>query len=153
MIGNRHLQRGIRLADTSELHEAIRCYTGAIAQYPQNARLYFNRAVAYENLGNRRAAEADYAIALRDEASLIRVQARRHDEVVRLIALDQIGLSVRDEQMYLLRKGFVTGREVSPERIAARYHTCADDVNRVTSRIETQLLAIASSLSGQRTST
>ena len=148
MIGNRHLQRGLRLSDNSELHEAIRCYTGAIAQYPQNARLYFNRAVAYENLGNRRAAEADYAIALRDEASLIRVQARQHDEVVRLIALDQIGLSVRDEQMYLLRNGFVTGREVPPERIAARYHTCADDVDRVTSRVETQLLAIASSLSG-----
>ncbi len=109
--------------------------------------------MAYENLRNQEAAEADYAIALRDEASLIRVQAKQHDEVVRLIALDQIGLSVRDEEMYLLRKGFVTGREVSPERIAARYHMSADDVNRITSRIESQLLAMASSSLGQRTST
>jgi tetratricopeptide (TPR) repeat protein len=153
MIGNRHLQRGLRVSDNTELHEAIRCYTDAIAQYPQNARLYFNRAVAYENLRNREAAEADYAIALRNEASLIRVQAKQHDEVVRLIALDQLGLSVRDEEMYLLRKGFVTGREVSPERIAARYHMCADEVNEITSRIESQLLAMESPSLGQRIST
>jgi hypothetical protein len=153
MIGNRHLERGIRLSDATELHEAIRCYTNAMAQYPHNARLYFNRAVAYESLSNQEAAGADYAIALRDEASLIRVQARQHDEVVRLIALDQLGLRVRDEEMYLLRKGFVTGRKVSPQRIAARYHMSADDVNRITSRIESQLLAMASRSLGQRTST
>jgi tetratricopeptide (TPR) repeat protein len=153
MIGNRHLERGIRLSDATELHEAIRCYTNAMAQYPHNARLYFNRAVAYESLSNQEAAEADYAIALRDEASLIRVQARQHDEVVRLIALDQLGLRVRDEEMYLLRKGFVTGRKVSPQRIAARYHMSADDVNRITSRIESQLLAMDSPSLGQRTST
>ena len=79
MIGNRHLERGIRFPDTTELDEAIRCYTAAIARYPQNARLYFNRAVAYENLGNGKAAEADYAVALRDEAGRIRVQARQRD--------------------------------------------------------------------------
>ncbi len=152
MIGNRHLERGLRLSDNAELHEAIRCYTDAIAQYPQNARLYFNRAVAYERLRNREAAEADYAIALRDEASLIRVQAKQHDEVVRLIALDQLGLSVRDEEIYLLRKGFVTGREVSPERIAARYHMSADEVNRIISRIETQLLATESPSLGKQIS-
>jgi tetratricopeptide (TPR) repeat protein len=82
MIGNRHLERGIRFSDTSEFHDAIRCYTAAIARYPHNARLYFNRAVAYDNLENRKAAKADYAVALRDESSRIRVQARQHDEVV-----------------------------------------------------------------------
>lgn len=144
MIGNRHLDRGIRSSDHSELHEAIRCYTAAMARYPENARLYFNRAVTYENLGNDKAAEADYAVALRNEASRIRVQARQHHEVVRLIALDQIGVSARDQDMYLLCEGFITGREVSPERIAAKYHTSSDEVNRITSHIEAQLLSLDS---------
>jgi len=153
MIGNRHLERGIRLSDTTELDNAIRCYTAAIARYPQNARLYFNRAIAYENLGNRKAAEADYAIALRDESSRIRVQARQHDEVVRLMALDQIGVSTRDQEMYLLRKGFITGRELSPERVAAKYRASADEVNRITSYIEAQLLSTTSPSPDQQTTT
>jgi len=144
MIGNRHLDRGIRSSDHSELHDAIRCYTTAIAPYPQDARLYFNRAVAYGNLGNAKAAEADYAVALRDEASRIRVQARRHDEVVRLIALDQIGVSARDQEMYLLRKGFITGKEVSPQRIADKYRASADEVDRITSHVQAQLLSMDS---------
>jgi tetratricopeptide (TPR) repeat protein len=153
MIGNRHLERGIRLSDGNEFHDAIRCYTGAIARYPQNARLHFNRAVAYENLGNDKAAEADYAVALRNKADRIRVQAKQHDEVVRLIALDQIAVGARNQEMYLLRKGFITGREVSPERIAARYHVSADEVNRITSHIEAQLLSMDfPSLNQQNTS-
>lgn len=153
MIGNRHLERGIRFPDTTELDDAIRCYTAAIARYPQNARLYFNRAVAYENLGNGKAAEADYAVALRDEAGRIRVQARQHDEVVRLMALDQIGVSTRDQEMYLLRKGFITGRELSPERVAAKYHTSADEVSRITSCVEAQLLSMTSPSPYQKTAT
>jgi tetratricopeptide (TPR) repeat protein len=143
MIGNRHLERGIRFSDATELDDAIRCYTAAIARYPQNARLYFNRAVAYENLGNGEAAEADYAVALRDEASRIRVQARQHDEVVRLMALDQIGMSSSDQEMYLLRKGFVTGSELPTERVAARYRTPANEVNRITAEVEAQFLSMA----------
>jgi hypothetical protein len=55
--------------------------------------------------------------------------------------------------MYLLRKGFITGREVSPERIAARYHVSADEVNRITSHIEAQLLSMDfPSLNQQNTS-
>lgn len=142
MIGNRHLERGVRFSDRNELNEALRCYTGAIGLYPQNARLYFNRAVAHENLKNEKAAEADYAVALRNRASRIRVQARQHDEVVRLMALDQIGVSARDQEMYLLLKGFITGKEVSPERIAARYHTPAEEVNIIISQIEDQILSI-----------
>jgi tetratricopeptide (TPR) repeat protein len=142
MIGNRHLERGIRFSDENEIHDAIQCYTSAIARYPQNARLYFNRAIAYENLGDARAAEADYAIALRNEAGRIRVQARQHDEVVRLIALDQIWVSAREQEMYLLRNGFITGSAVSPERIALKYHASADKVNRITSHIGAQLLSM-----------
>jgi tetratricopeptide (TPR) repeat protein len=153
MIGNRHLERGIRLSDATELNCAIRCYTAAIARYPQNARLYFNRAVAYENLENGQAAEADYAVALHDEASRVRVQARQHDEVVRLMALDQIGVSSRDQEMYLLRKGFVTGREFPTERVAARCRAPADEVNRIMAEVEAQLLSITLSSPDQKTAT
>jgi tetratricopeptide (TPR) repeat protein len=153
MIGNRHLEHGIRLSNRNELHDAILCYTKAIARYPQNARLYFNRAVAHENMGNEKAAEADYAVALRNKASRIRVQARQYDEVVRLIALDQTGASARDQEMYLLRKGFITGRAVSLERIAAKYHACAEEVNEITTHIEALLFSMDSpSLSLQNTS-
>jgi len=153
MIGNRHLERGIRFSDATELDDAIWCYTAAIARYPQNARLYFNRAVAYENLGNGEAAEADYAVALRDEAGRIRVQARQHDEVVQLIALDQIGVRSRDQEMYLLHKGFVTGRELSTERVAARCRAPADEVNRITSNVEAQILSMTLSSPDQKTAT
>jgi tetratricopeptide (TPR) repeat protein len=151
MIGNRHLERGIRLSDATEFNCAIRCYTAAIARYPQNARLYFNRAVAYENLENRQAAESDYAVALRDEASRVRVQARQHDEVVRLMALDQIGVSSTDQEIYLLRRGFVTGRELSTERVAARYRTPANEVNRIMAEVEDQLLSMTLSSPDQKT--
>ena len=71
----------------------------------------------------------------------------------RLIALDQIGVGARNQEMYLLRKGFIIGREVSPERIAARYHASADEVNRITSHIEAQLLSMDfPSLNQQNTS-
>jgi len=153
MIGNRHLERGIRFSDTTELDDAIRCYTAAIARYPQNARLYFNRAIAYENMGNGKAAEADYAVALRDEASRIRVQARQHNEVAQLMALDQIGVSTRDQEMYLMQKGFITGRELSPERVAAKYRASADEVNRITSYVEAQLLSMTLPSLGQQATT
>jgi len=143
MVGNRHLEHGIRLSDRNEFDDAIRYYTAAIALYPQNARLYFNRAVAHENVGNTRAAEADYAVALRDEASLIRVQARQHDEVVRLMSLDQIAVNARDQEIYLLAKGFVTGSAISLQRVAAKYRLSADEVGKITSRVESELLSMA----------
>ena len=139
MIGNRHLDQGIRQSDKSELDRAVGCYTKSIGLYPQNARFYFNRAIAFENMGNRTASEADYAVALRDEASLVRVQARQYDEVVQLMFLDRIGVSLRDQDLYLLRRGFVTGKKVSPERVAARYGLSVQDVKGITSVIETRL--------------
>ncbi|MDM7998796.1 MAG: tetratricopeptide repeat protein [Dehalococcoidia bacterium] len=142
MMANRHLERGIRLSSKSELRRAVRLYTDAIARYPENARLYFNRAVAYENLGDKEAAQADYGAALHDEDSLIRVQARQHDEVVRLIGLDQIGASTREQEIYLLRKGFITGKEIPPERIAARYRLPVDGIDEIVSRVEARILSL-----------
>lgn len=139
MTGNRHLERGISLGDAGELREAVRRYGAAIELCPHNSRVYFNRAVACELLGDRRTAEADYAVALRDEASLIRVQARQHDEVVRLMLLDRMGASERDQEIYLRQAGFVTGREVPPERVAASCRVSAREVDEVLRRIRGSL--------------
>jgi tetratricopeptide (TPR) repeat protein len=81
IFGNRHLNR-------KDFRSAIECYSEAIRLYPQNARFYYNRAVAYENLGEPEKAKADYARALRDDASIIRVLATEHEEITRLIEQD-----------------------------------------------------------------
>jgi len=81
--GNRHLNR-------QEFASAIRCYSKAIALYPGNARFFYNRAIAYENLGEAEKAAADYTKALSSEAAIIRILAREHEEVSSLINLDNL---------------------------------------------------------------
>lgn len=76
--GNRHLNR-------QEFASAIRCYSAAIVLYPGNARFFYNRAIAYENLGEAEKATADYNQALSSEAAVIRVLAKEHDAVTSLI--------------------------------------------------------------------
>lgn len=139
MIGNRHLDRGTGLGEASELREAVRCYTAALEGYPGNSRIRFNRAVALENLGDRLAARVDYEVALQGKAGLIRVQARQHDEVVQLMALDRMGVSSRDEEIYLCCAGFTTGKGVPPERVAARCGLPVRVVDRITRRIRSRL--------------
>lgn len=85
ILGNRHLERGIRNADKDELDRAIVHYNKAVNLYPSYARAYFNRAIAYENKEEYEKASSDYAQALRDEASQIRVLAREHEEVIQLM--------------------------------------------------------------------
>ncbi len=139
MIGNRRLERGASSGDAGELQEAVRCYTAAIERYPGNSRIRFNRAVALENLGDRLAARADYEVALQGKAGLIRVQARQHDEVVQLMGLDRMGVSSRDEEMYLWCAGFMTGKGVPPERVAARCRLPVREVDRIIRRIRSRL--------------
>ena len=139
IVGNRHLQRGLRGPDGDELARAISCYDAAIRLYPQNARFYFNRAVAYDNIGARQRAQTDYAAALKDEASRIRVLAREYEESDRLIALDEIGASPQEQQVYLLRRGLITGKQVSPGEIAARCGISPEEVEGIMSAIEAKL--------------
>ncbi len=75
ILGNRHLNR-------QEFDRAIRYYSRAIELYPSNARFFYNRAVAYENLGELEKANTDYAKALRDESAVIRILAREYDELL-----------------------------------------------------------------------
>lgn len=81
ILGNRHLNR-------KDFRGAIECYSEAIRLYPQNARFYYNRAVAYESLGEQEKAKANYKRALRDDAAIIRVLATEHEEIIGLIELN-----------------------------------------------------------------
>ena len=139
MMANRHLEKGLRCSDDNELGKAIVRYDAAIALYPENARFYFNRAIAHENRGNMELAQNDYTRAMRDEPSQIRVMARQYEEVTQLMGLDQMQVSSRDQEIYLLYKRFVTGQEVSPKDIAAKYQVSTEEVERITSQIEQRL--------------
>jgi len=136
IMGNRHLEQGIRYRDKKELRKAIDYYDEAIKLYPQNARFYFNRAIAYENRGEKEKAEKDYAQALKDKASQIRVLAREYEESTRLIELDQRNISLQKQEIYLLRKGFITGKEKSAEEVASQYGISAEEVKQIISEIE-----------------
>jgi len=139
VMGNRHLQQGLRLSDRTELARAIEYYDLAIRSYPQNARFYFNRAIARENAGESLEAAGDYRRALRDERSRTRVLAREYEESTRLIELDRMDLSLDEQQVYLLRKGFVTGQEVDEAEVATRCGESPEDVRRIMSVIATRL--------------
>ena len=53
-----------------------------------SALFFYNRAIAYENLGESEKAAADYNQALSSEAAVIRILAKEHEKVTPLINLD-----------------------------------------------------------------
>lgn len=136
ILGNRYLERAIGGNSQQDLDNAIAHYSKAIDLYPGYARAYFNRAVAYENKGDHQKAGEDYSQALRDEASQIRVLAREHEEVIRLMDLDKANIGMREQEIYLLRKGFITGEEVGTEAIAKQFGISEREVNAIISGIE-----------------
>lgn len=140
VYANRFLQAG-------KFREAVEGYTRAIRLYPENARHYFNRAVAYENLGQGELARTDYTRALRDEASQLRVRATQPPEIVALVDLDAQGVSPLAQGLYLLRYGFVTGKKVSLARVARRFHLSHDEAQAILSGTE---LVLALGTSGSR---
>ena len=135
--GNRHLEMGIR-QDGEELNKAIDCYSKAISLYPGNARFYFNRAIAYERRGEGGKAEIDYELAFRDESSMIRLMASV-EEMERLLQLDEKGIALTDQQVYLLRKGYLTGREVSLEEVAREFSLSEEEALKIISEVEMRL--------------
>jgi len=138
ILGNRHLERGIRDADREELDSAIAHYSKAINLYPGYARAYFNRAIAYENEGKHEKARLNYAQALRDEASQIRVLATEHEEVIQLMELDRANIGMKEQEIYLLGRGFITGEQMSSADIAERYGIPESEVDDIISAIETK---------------
>ncbi len=131
--------RGNQCLNRQEFDSAIRCYSKAIELYPSNARFFYNRAVTYENLGEYEKAEADYTRALSDDAAIIRILAREHDEVASLINLDASSIDNLTQEMYLRHKGFITGKEIPPASIAKRLGLPEVEVAATLSSIEVKM--------------
>jgi tetratricopeptide (TPR) repeat protein len=126
--------RGNGCLARNELDKAIDYYSAAIRLYPNNSRAYYNRAIAREVKGEVAAAEADYAQALRDEASLIRVLANTYG-LEELIRLDEEGISEREQAIYLWHKGYKTGACAGYEEIGREYGVSPQDVKKIIDRV------------------
>jgi len=133
--------RGNQYLNRQEFDSAIEHYSKAIELYPGNARLFYNRAIAYENLGEHKNAASDYAQALHNTASIMRILATEHDEVTSLIDLDAKGIDSLAQEMYLLHKGFATGREVKPATVARRFGLSETETRAILSSVEAELAA------------
>ena len=81
----------------------------------------------------------DYAKALRDESSQLRVLAREYEDVIGLIELDSANIGIREQEIYLLWRGFITGREVPFNDVARHFGIPEDKVSRIVSAIEAKL--------------
>lgn len=130
--GNRYLNGG-------EFSRAIEYYSEGIRLYPENARLFYNRAVAYESLGQSADARQDYARALRDDSAVVRVRAIEHEEISGLIDLDERGLGNKEQEVYLLYAGFITGRRLPPSRIARRLGLPAGETKNILAHVKNTL--------------
>lgn len=126
--GNRFLER-------DDIDAAIACYDDAITLYPSNSRIWFNRAIAHERKGGNKDAQRDYAVACKDDAGTIRVLASV-EALEELINLDEKHISEREQDIYLLYKGFKTGKPVTFETIGEIYAVTPDEIRRILSRIE-----------------
>ena len=126
---------GNRFLDRDELDQAIKCYSEAIELYPNNSRAFYNRALAHDRKGNTEEAKLDYAHALKDESSLIRVLATI-GELEDLIILDDEGIGELEQDIYLWRKGFKTGEQAGYDEIARRYKISPEEMKSIISRVE-----------------
>jgi len=130
--GNQHLER-------QEFATAIERYSKAIRLYLGNARFFYNRAIAYENVGEHEKANADYAQALGSDAALIRILATEHDEVISLLNLDARGIGSPAQDIYLLYNGFATGREFPLAGVAKKFGLSEAEVRDILSSVKAKL--------------
>jgi len=127
--------KGNRCLERNELDKAIEYYSAAIGLYPSNSRAYYNKAIARERKGDMEGARLDYARALRDEDSLIRVLATA-TELEGLIKLDEKGINEQEQAIYLWHKGFKTGASVGYGEIGRQYGISSDEVKEIITRVE-----------------
>jgi len=118
----------------NELDKAIEYYSMAIQLYPNNSRAYYNRAIAREGKGEAAAAQADYAQALHDDSSLIRVLATTYG-LEELIRLDEKGVSEREQAIYLWHKGYKTGASAGYEEIGCEFGDSPQEVKNIIDRV------------------
>ena len=127
--------KGNRCLERDELDEAIKYYSGAIDLYPNNSRAFFNRAIAHERKGVTAEAELDYARALKDESSLIRVLAGT-DELESLIVLDEKGISEEEQDIYLWHKGFKTGAPAGYGEIGIKFGIPPEEIKKIILKVK-----------------
>lgn len=127
--------KGNRCLERNELDKAIEYYSAAIELYPNNSRAHYNRAIARERKGDMEGARLDYAQALNNESSLIRVLATTY-QLEGLIQLDEKGISEREQAIYLWHKGFQTGAPVGYEEIGHQYGISSEEVKEIVTRVE-----------------
>jgi|GEM_PF-746832 len=132
--GNRHLK-------SKGFQAAVRCYSLAMELYPGNARFFYNRAIAYENLGQPGSAVKDYEQALSSDAALIRILATEHAEVTSLLDLDDRKIGGLAQEIYLLRRGFATGRKVPLAGVARKSGLSEIETEAILSLVEARLAA------------
>lgn len=130
--GNIYLNRG-------QFAEAIRFYTQAIELYPENPRFYFNRSLAYEACGDPKKAQEDRERAFSCEEMLPRLLATEHEEITRLIGLDELGIPEEEQHIYLLSHGYITGAPLSPPEVSRRTGIASEKVRSILNRIEERL--------------
>ncbi len=127
---------GNRAFKDADFKQAVSFYNKAISLYPWNARSYYNRGLAYENLHLAEKAQADYARAVQDEASLVRILAAQPEDVTALMLLDQLFIPEVDQQIYLMNAGYSSGRMISPSRIAEKLDIPVKEVEAVLDIIQ-----------------
>ncbi len=128
--------RGNGALKEGRFKKAVEYYSESIRLYPQNARVYYNRAIAFEKQGQAGKAEADYKLALQDAVALKRTLASQPQDVVDLIKLDECLVPELDQQIYLMRRAFVTGRKVPVKQIAAKLAVPEGEVEAVLKMLE-----------------
>ena len=133
--------KGNRCLERNELDKAIKYYSEAIELYPNNSRAFYNRALAHERKGEVEKAKFDYAQALKDESSLIRVLATI-GEIEDLIRLDEKGISEEQQDIYLWLKGFKTGEQVGCEEIGRKYNISPEEVKKIISKVESLCIGL-----------
>jgi hypothetical protein len=127
---------GNRFLEHNDPDAAIMCYSNAIMLYPSNSRIWFNRAIAYERKGRYKDAEHDYAVACKDNAGIARILANV-DALEELIKLDEMRIGEREQDIYLLYKGFKTGSPVMYETIRKKFGITSGELGRIVSKIDT----------------
>jgi len=59
--------------------------------------------------------------------------------IIGLIELDRAKIGTKEQEIYLLRKGFITGEEIASADIARQYGISENQVDRIISAIEAKL--------------
>ena len=103
ILGNAYLARG-------EATQSVECYDLSLWLYAENPRALYNRAVALEILGKTEQAQTDYQHAFSIPSSVVRLIATI-EHIEPLIYLDQKDVDEPSQHAYLLRQGFITGRQ------------------------------------------